>query len=174
MYFEAESNGIKYQVNVNETRNSWKVSLKAEDQEWINYEIAKVDYLTADGAISLIFKNSSYLVDVTGQDTEYTVYTRGSFRTVRIYNEEKILHESLKKGGGFGGGASLDSGMPGKIVKILVTPGQEVAADTPLVIMEAMKMENEMRAPRDVKIHAIHVKEGDAVESGAVLISYES
>lgn len=99
MYFEAESNDTKYEVNVNETRTTWKVSIKAEDQDWINYEIPKLDYQRADDTISLIFNNSSYLVDVVGHDTEYNVYTRGSFRTVRIFNEEKLLHESLKKAG---------------------------------------------------------------------------
>ncbi|MCB0385844.1 MAG: acetyl-CoA carboxylase biotin carboxyl carrier protein subunit [Bdellovibrionales bacterium] len=174
MFFEAESNDTKYEVNVNETRNTWTVSIKTEGQDWINYEIPKADYQRADDTISLIFNNSSYLVDVVGHDTDYTVYTRGSFRNIRIYNEEKLLHESLKKGGDFGGGASLDSGMPGKIVKILCEEGEEVAADSPLIIMEAMKMENEMRAPRDVKIKSIHVKEGANVEAGTVLISFES
>lgn len=174
MIFEAESNGEKYEVNVNESRHHWKVGIKEEGKDWINYTIPKVDYQVADDTISLIFNNSSYLVDVIGKDTEYTVYTRGSFRTVKIFNEEKLLHESLKTGGAFGGGDQLDAGMPGKIVKIMVNEGDDVAADSPLLIMEAMKMENEMRAPCDVKIKSIHVKEGENVESGAVLISFES
>ena len=173
MFFEAESNGIKYEVNVSESRNTWKVSIKEDGSDWINYDIPKVDYLEADDSISLLFNNSSYLVDVVGQDTEYTVYTRGSFRTIKIFNEERLLHESLKTGGSLGGGNSLTSGMPGKIVNIFVKPGDEVAADTPLLIMEAMKMENEMLAPSDVKIKSVHVQEGQNVESGVTLITYE-
>jgi len=174
MFFEAESNDEKYEVNVNESRHHWAVSIKAEGGDWINYKIPKVDYQMADSTISLIFNNSSYLVDVVGHDTEYTVFTRGSYRTVKIYNEEKLLHESLKAGGSFGGGNVLEAGMPGKIVQILVKEGDKVTADSPLLIMEAMKMENEMHAPRDVKIKSIEVKEGENVESGTVLISYES
>lgn len=174
MYFEAESNGSKYEVNVSETRQHWKVSIRQETSDWINYEIPKVDYQIADDTISLLFNNSSYLIDVVGQDTEYTVFTRGSFRNIKIYNEEKLLHESLKKGGSLGGGSSLDAGMPGKIVKILVKEGEVVPSDTPILIMEAMKMENEMRSPREVKIKSIEVKEGDNVDSGTVLIRYES
>lgn len=64
--------------------------------------------------------------------------------------------------------------MPGKIVKILVKEGEVVPSDTPILIMEAMKMENEMRSPREVKIKSIEVKEGDNVDSGTVLIRYES
>ena len=174
MFFEAESNGEKYEINVNESRHHWEVSIRQEGKDWINYKIPKADYQVADDTISLIFNNSSYLVDVVGHDTEYTVFTRGSYRTVKIYNEEKLLHESLKRGDTFGGGKVLEAGMPGKIVKVLVKEGDKVAADSPLLIMEAMKMENEMHAPRDVTIKSIKVKEGDNVESGAVLISYES
>ena len=173
MYFEAESNRKKYEVNVNETKEFWKVSLRQKDKNWIHYEIPKKDYQNFDDTVSFLFKNSSYLVDVVGSGTEYTVYTRGAFRTVRIYNEEKLLHESLKKGGGFSRGQNLNSGMPGKIVEILVKKGDIVEEDQSLVIMEAMKMENEMRADARVKVKDIHVKQGDNVDSGALLISFE-
>lgn len=173
MYFEAESNRKKYEVNVNETRDLWKVSLRQKEKEWVHYEIPKKDYQYLDETVSFIFQNSSYLVDVIGSDTEYTVYARGAFRTVRIYNEEKLLHESLKKGGKFSRGQNLTSGMPGKIVEILVKKGDVVEEDDALVIMEAMKMENEMRADAKVRIKDIHVKQGDNVESGALLITFE-
>ncbi len=64
--------------------------------------------------------------------------------------------------------------MPGKIIEIFVKDGDEVKAGKPLLIMEAMKMENEMRAAGDVKIKKIKVKQGDSVETGAVLIEFES
>lgn len=172
MYFEAETNGKKYEVNVNETRHHWRVSLKPAEGEWVQYEISKTDYQNIDETVSFLFKNSSYLVDVVGSGTEYTVYARGAFRTVKIYNEEKLLHESLKGGGSFGGGDSLSAGMPGKIVKIYVKDGQEVKEGDPLLIMEAMKMENEMRAPADLTIQKVHVTEGENVESGALLIAF--
>lgn len=177
MYFEAEAGGDKYQVNVTETKQAWKVGIKkksdSENGDWLFYEIPKEDYMYLDNTVSFIFKNSSYLVDVTSKGTEYTVYTRGTFRTVQVFNEEKLLHESLKGKAALGGGNSLNAGMPGKIVKILVNVGDEVAADQPLLIMEAMKMENEMRAAHPVKIKSIHVKTGDNVETGALLISFD-
>jgi biotin carboxyl carrier protein len=64
--------------------------------------------------------------------------------------------------------------MPGKIVKVFVKRGDEVRANQPLLIMEAMKMENEMRASHDTRIKDIHYKQGDSVESGATLITFET
>lgn len=173
MYFEAEMKGKKFKIDVSETRHLWKVSLQEEGKDWIHYDVSKNDFKDAEQYISFLFKGSSYLVDVIGKDTEYTVFTRNSFRTIKIYNDEMILHESLKKGGGFGGDSDLRAGMPGKIIEIFAKPGDTVKANKPLLIMEAMKMENEMRAARDVKIKDVRVKQGDSVESGAVLMTFE-
>ena len=60
--------------------------------------------------------------------------------------------------------------MPGKIVKVLVAAGQEVTRDQGLLVIEAMKMQNELRAPRDGRIERVYVKEGSGVESGARLL----
>jgi len=173
MFFEAESNGRKYQVNVHEAKTHWKVSFRIEDQDWKNYEISKEDYRYLDETVSFLFKDSSYLIDVLPKGTEYTVYTRGVYKTFKIYNEETLLHESLKAGGSVGSSSNLTSGMPGKIVKVFVKPGDQVKEGDPLLIMEAMKMENEMRASHDVKIKDVLVKAGDNVESGARLINFE-
>lgn len=173
MYFEAETDGTKYQINVTETRTHWKIDLKSEETDWVHYDISKEDYRTVDQTISFLFKNSSYLVDVTGKGTEYTVYTRGAHSTIKIYNEEKLLHESLKGGGSLGQGNSLNSGMPGKIVKVFVKAGDLVKEGDPLLIMEAMKMENEMRAAGEAKIKEVHVKAGDAIEAGVVLVTFD-
>jgi hypothetical protein len=83
MYFEAESNGIKYEVTVTESRHSWQVSIREGTSHWINHKIPKVDYQFAEDTISLLFNNSSYLVDCIGKDTDYTVFTRGTFRIVK-------------------------------------------------------------------------------------------
>lgn len=173
MYFEAELKDQKYKVDVNEGRSSWKISMQQEGKDWVHYEIPKRDYKKAEQYFNFLFQGKSYLIDVIGQDTEYTVFTRNSFRAIKIFNDEMLLHESLKKGGGFGGDQELKSGMPGKIIEIFVKPGDVVKANKPLLIMEAMKMENEMRSARDVKIKEICIKQGDAVEAGAVLIKFE-
>jgi biotin carboxyl carrier protein len=63
--------------------------------------------------------------------------------------------------------------MPGKIVRILASLGQEVAAGQGLVVLEAMKMENELRAPRAGRVREFGVREGQTVEAGALLVVME-
>lgn len=173
MYFEAESNGIKYEMTVREDRKNWIVSLKPEGKDWVQHLIPKTDYQIFDNTINFIYKRTSYLVDVVSKGTEYSVYTRGSFRNLKIYNDEMLLHESLKAGGNLVGAGHLESGMPGKIIKIFVKPGDEVKEGEPLLIMEAMKMENEMRSPKAAKVKSVHVKEGQNIEGGVLLIQFE-
>src|SRR5690554_3319394 len=132
MYFEAESEGLKYEVTVTEGKSHWRVGTREADKDWVYYDIRKEDYRFLDDTVSFLFKDSSYLVDVINKGTEYTVYTRGAYKTFKVYNEEALLHESLKAGGGMGAGANLSSGMPGKIVKIFVKPGDEVKEGDPI------------------------------------------
>jgi len=63
--------------------------------------------------------------------------------------------------------------MPGKIVRVMVKAGEEVHKGDPLMVMEAMKMENEIRALHDGTVKTVHVSPGQAVETGAELISME-
>jgi biotin carboxyl carrier protein len=63
--------------------------------------------------------------------------------------------------------------MPGKVVRVLVRPGDEVKARQGLVVVEAMKMENELRAARDGRVRDVAVSEGQSVDAGAVLLTVE-
>jgi biotin carboxyl carrier protein len=63
--------------------------------------------------------------------------------------------------------------MPGKVVKILVTAGDEVKARQGLVVIEAMKMENELRSPKDGRVSDVLVTEGASVEAGRPLVIVE-
>ena len=63
--------------------------------------------------------------------------------------------------------------MPGKVVRILVAPGDEVAARQPMIVVEAMKMENEMSASRAGTVKEIRVEEGMSVDAGRVLAVVE-
>jgi biotin carboxyl carrier protein len=60
--------------------------------------------------------------------------------------------------------------IPGKIVKVLVTEGQEVERDQGLLVIEAMKMQNELRAPRAGRVERVYMAEGRGVETGARLL----
>ena len=60
--------------------------------------------------------------------------------------------------------------MPGKIVRVLARAGEAVRAREGLVVVEAMKMENELRADRDGTVAEVHAREGQLVEAGALLV----
>jgi biotin carboxyl carrier protein len=64
--------------------------------------------------------------------------------------------------------------MPGKVLSVAVAPGAAVAEGDPLLILEAMKMENVLRSPRAGQIASVHAVPGAAVEKGEVLVAYES
>lgn len=71
------------------------------------------------------------------------------------------------------GDVRVVSPMPGKVLRVLASPGQEVAARQPLVVVEAMKMENEMSSPRAGRVRDILVTEGLSVEAGRLLAIVE-
>lgn len=72
-----------------------------------------------------------------------------------------------------GGPGDVTTPVPGRVVKVLVTEGTRVAAGDPVLVIEAMKMENRVTAPTDGTVKAIHVKEGDSVNSDETLIQLE-
>lgn len=71
------------------------------------------------------------------------------------------------------GGETITSPMPGNILDVKVTAGQSVKAGDVLLILEAMKMENEIQAPRDGKVASVNVQKGSTVETGSVLVVLE-
>jgi len=81
-----------------------------------------------------------------------------------------------KRGGEVAGAAGeqrIVAPMPGKVLRVLVQPGQDVAARQPLVVVEAMKMENELSSPRAGRVKDVAAVEGQSVEAGRVLIIVE-
>ena len=63
--------------------------------------------------------------------------------------------------------------MPGRVVRVLVEPGDEVAARQGVVVVEAMKMENELRSPRAGRVKEVSVTAGTSVEAGRILAVIE-
>lgn len=174
MLFEAELKKKKYQIIVDKTASTWEVSLEEMESHTVEkYSIAHKDFAEADNVISFLFQNHSYLVDTVANGIDYDVYTRGSYRMVKIFNDEMLLHESLKSGRSLGVDKGLVSGMPGKIKEVFVKEGDEVKEGDSLLIMEAMKMENEMRANAPAKIKKVLVAPGDNIETGATLIQFD-
>ena len=94
----------------------------------------------------------------------------------RILNIDKVynVYRGYKPSGlTSGSSGELLTQMPGKVVKINVEVGQEVQKGDCVLILEAMKMENEIKTAVDGVIKEIHVKEGDALESGVLMLEIE-
>jgi 3-methylcrotonyl-CoA carboxylase alpha subunit len=68
---------------------------------------------------------------------------------------------------------AISATMPGRIVGVLCTPGAKVTANAPLIVIEAMKMQNELCAKSDAVVRAVHVEVGQTVERGALLVEFE-
>lgn len=121
------------------------------------------------------------LIDQEGKQFEMILRDEGEGKVRVGWGSEEImidvlteLESRVRKAVKATKGASgweMNASLPGKIKKILVKTGKHVSAGDPLLIMEAMKMENEIRADQEGIIRAVHRKEGEAVEAGAVLVS---
>lgn len=92
----------------------------------------------------------------------------------RVEDERTRSIRELAGGDARGSGTrKLRAPMPGKIVRVEVEPGQEVGAGDGLVVMEAMKMENELSADRPGTVSAVHIEAGETVQQNDVLITLE-
>ena len=98
----------------------------------------------------------------------------GSFFTVKLADQFDQLVDRL----GLHTQAALlvkdiKAPMPGMVLEVNVTAGQEVEKDTPLLILEAMKMENVIKAPGDGVVKKVHIEQGNPVEKNQLLIEME-
>jgi biotin carboxyl carrier protein len=83
--------------------------------------------------------------------------------------QEAALAAALASVGGRGGSGTIKAPMPGRVIRVLVAEGDAVPVDAPLLIVEAMKMENEVHAPTAGVVRHVWVAAGDTVEAGALL-----
>jgi acetyl/propionyl-CoA carboxylase alpha subunit len=125
--------------------------------------------LPASGAGSLLLDGVSYTVDLGSEREDPRVVVDGEVLEVHVSNGAR-----QRAGGsaptGSGGGQRLRAPMPGKVVAVLVDIGQRVERGAGLVVLEAMKMENEFRATGAGVVSAIHVTPGQAVSAGDLLL----
>jgi biotin carboxyl carrier protein len=125
-------------------------------------------------AWSLVLDGRAHTVDLEGELPELAVHFRDQSVPVKLVDARRaLLAEAGRRGGHKAGPLPIRSPMPGKVVKLLAAIGTRVAAGQGLLVVEAMKMENEMRAPRDGTVVAIRVREGQTVEAGEELATLE-
>ncbi|MDQ3650898.1 MAG: acetyl-CoA carboxylase biotin carboxyl carrier protein subunit [Acidobacteriota bacterium] len=125
-----------------------------------------------------------YLFIVDGRVYECRVDTTGNQRgayQVRVgadtfavaLSDPKRLRDAKSSGPDTGGRVSLIAPMPGKVVRVLVSVGAAVATGDGLVVVEAMKMQNEMKSPKDGNVVEIHTQIGATVNASDVLLIVE-
>lgn len=95
------------------------------------------------------------------------------FEVEALDERTRTIRDMAGTSAGPAGTMPIIAPMPGLIVRIAVTPGDEVQIGDGIVVMEAMKMENELRAVGPGRVKAVLVSAGQAVEKGAVLVEME-
>lgn len=125
------------------------------------------------GAVSMLLGDDSYNVDFEERGDEVGVLVRSEVLRFDIADERRLRMRAAAASFQVEGKQTITAPMPGKIVKIFVKPGDEVQEGQGLVVVEAMKMENELKAPRAGKVTEVFAVEGTAVENGAKLVVVE-
>lgn len=162
MKYIAEVDNITYEIEI---EPSGQITL---DGSPIEADLLQVDPL---GLYSLLKNHQSCELVVEEQQRGYRVTLGGNTFTVDIADERHLRMESSRADVSAGGGdLPINAPIPGLVVKVLVTEGQTVALNDPLVILEAMKMENEIRAPREGVIKNITIEIGQSVEGNAQMM----
>lgn len=132
---------------------------------------------TGPGTYSLVHNGRSFKVLVLKEDKENnTVRLRigAHTYTVRLEDEQAQLMHALGLDKARGAAVrELKAPMPGLILKMLVAEGAAVKKNDPVLILEAMKMENVIKSPGDATVKKIHAQERTAVEKGQLLLSFE-
>lgn len=124
--------------------------------------------LPPSGTGSLLLDGVSYLVDL-GDGVGETVVVDGEAFRVQV-EDRPGRRPGVAPEGGAGAGQRLVAPMPGKVVAVLVEVGQRVERGTGLLVLEAMKMENEFPATGGGVVKEIHVAPGQAVNAGDLLV----
>lgn len=129
---------------------------------------------------------AAYLLLLEGQSVELLVerlasgqvrvtHPGGRRTDVGVKDETALLLERFGMADADGAAArEVHAPMPGLVLSVLVTPGQQVHPGDGLLVLEAMKMENELRASAEATVHRVHVAAGDAVGKNDLLIEFET
>ena len=175
MLFFAKADNKEYEIEIRESTTQWEVTLKeVKTEKEETYSLFKKDYRQFGEVISFIFNHRSYLIDIVHKGDNYTVFTKGSHKTIQLLTEEKVLYNKLAGISSNGEGCEIKSGMPGKVVEVRVKVGDRIKEGDLLLVIEAMKMENEIRAGNNGTIKKIYIKKGQNVDTGTRLLSIET
>ena len=131
----------------------------------------------SEGKSHWIYQNKSFNVELVEMDTdtkEAVVKVNGTKYTVQLKDRYDDLLKSLgMEGTGSVRLKDLKAPMPGMVLDILVKEGESVEKDSPLIILEAMKMENVIKSPAQGVVKKVNAIKGNAVEKNNILIEFQ-
>lgn len=163
-----------YQVSVNDR------SLEIREEEnnlLINNKPLEWDLVTlGNGCFHIIHERKSYRTEVVKADYALKIVTlriNNRLYTVTLKNKFDLLLEKMGMSGATTGKINqVKAPMPGLIIDLKVKDGDSVNAGDPLLILEAMKMENIIKSSGVATVKSVKVKKGDSVEKGQILIEF--
>ncbi len=156
----------KESFKINIERNGENYRILLNDREY-SIQVRKVE----QSFYSLLIDNKAYELSVDKEGDRNLVEVGGDVFSVEIF--DAAYSKERKTGEEPEGKQIIKSIMPGKVIKIIANIGDEVKEGQGLIIMEAMKMENEITSPKSGRVVDIRVQEGNTVESDAELIAIE-
>ena len=167
---------MKYIVQLNEERKSVTV-----DADGVRYEAdspARAELSDIEGSPVRMVKIGTHVYRVVAQKRQgrgkYTLWVDGyRFETEALDERTRAIRDLSAASAGPVGPAPILAPMPGMIVRVSVKAGDRVEAGQGVVVMEAMKMENELRATAAGTVRSVEVSPGTAVEKGALLVALE-
>ncbi len=167
-------NEMKYIATVNDQQ--FTIEIIDEKRVLLNGTPVEVDFQSVQNqpVYSLITEGKSYEAYVSENDDQWEVLLLGDLYTIAVVDERE---QRLRNAGGVQvadrGEYHMKAPMPGLVVAIPVKEGQEVQKGDVLVILESMKMQNELRSPKDGIVTRIRVSVGDSVEQKVTMLSVE-
>ena len=165
MKFEAQLDNLTIPVEVTGVDGRFRVELP--DRAW------EVDgRRVAEGLWSLIIDGVSTAVDVSEEDGVFVVQVDGETYQIRVEEETRYIIRT-RGGAAATSGQVLKAPMPGRVVLVEVEVGRAVRPGDGLIVLEAMKMENEFKATAAGTVKEIRVQVGQAVNPGDVLVVIE-
>jgi len=163
--YQAKVNGKNFEVAKNEEQ-------LFINGELFNWDLSKI----SEGNFHILYKNKSYRAEIVKADRAtktFVLKINNKLQTVEVKDKFDLLLEKM----GMANGASakvnnVKAPMPGLVIDMKVKAGDVVKAGDPLLILEAMKMENILKASAEATVKNVKVKKGDSVEKGQVLIEF--
>jgi biotin carboxyl carrier protein len=126
-----------------------------------------------NGLISLLIDNRSYDISYSFDGDMVHLNFRNQYFNIEVLDERKIRMRRVRSSLDLSGPEIIKTSMPGRVVKILVESGEKVEVGAGIIIIEAMKMENEIQCRHSGVVKKLNVKPGQTVESEVVLVEIE-